>query len=250
MITTFEQSPQRYARWAGVLYLIIIALGLFGEVLVRGTLVVSGDATATFANISREPLLWRAGIAGDLLMHVLDIPTIWFLYLLLKPVSHRLALLATLFNLIQTAVLVVNKLTLLFPLFLLEDLSYLNVFSAPQLHALSQLAIKAHGYGFAIGLIFFGFACLVRGYLIFESDYFPKVLGVLLLAAGLCYGANSFALLLAPSVAALIFPAVLLPAFLGEPALAVWLVVKGVEEKNWSQKISSQRASDHALLRT
>src|SRR6185295_14130119 len=109
-----------------------------------------------------------------------------------------------------------NKLNLLVPLFLLEGGSYLTVFSAEQLQVLGYLAVKAHGYGFGIGLVFFGFACLIRGYLIFRSGYFPKLLGLLLLLAELSYLMNSFALLLAPAFASAIFPAILLPAFVGE----------------------------------
>jgi len=58
-------------------------------------------------------LLWRAGIAGDLLMQVADILTIIIFYLLLRPISRSLALMSTAFNLIQTAVLALNKLALL-----------------------------------------------------------------------------------------------------------------------------------------
>ena len=238
MIAPIERFPVRYARIAGVMYLAIILLGLFGELFVRATLVVAGDAAATVENISRSQLLWRAGIVGDLLMHVLDVPVIWILYLLLLPVNKPLAQLTTLFNIVQTAVLAANKLTLLVPLFLLGKGTYLTAFSAQQLQSVSYLAIAAHGYGFAIGLIFFGFTCLVRGYLIFRSEYFPKVLGLLLLAAGLSYLINSFALLLVPSFAALIFPGVLLPAFVGELLLSLWLIVKGVNIKQWRERVA------------
>jgi flagellar biosynthesis protein FliR len=77
------------------MYLAIIGLGLFGEAAVRGSLVVAGDAAATASNIIASQSLWRTGIATDLLMHVLDVPLIVFFYLLLKPVSYPLALLAT-----------------------------------------------------------------------------------------------------------------------------------------------------------
>ena len=231
MTSSFERSPQRGARLAGVLYLAIILLGLFGELVVRGTLVVPGDAAATAAKIAASPLLWRAGIAGDLLMHVCDVPVILIFYWLLRPVSKNLALLATLFNLVQTAVLVLNKLTLLVPMLLLDDVETLKAFSAQQLDALSYLAIEAHGYGFAIGLVFFGFACLVRGHLIVRSGFFPRTLGWLLQIAGLSYLTNSFALLLAPSFAAAIFPGVLVPAFIGELSICLWLIVKGVDER-------------------
>lgn len=232
----FERAPQIYARIAGCFYLAIILLGLFGEVFVRGTLVIAGDAAATAQGIANSQFLWRAGIVGDLLMQVCDLPVILVLYLLLRPVSASLALLATLINLIQTAVLALNKLSLLIPLFLLEDASTLKAFSPEQLHALARLAIQLHSHGFGIGLIFFGFACLVRGYLIYKSGYFPKVLGLLTFVAGLSYLVNSFALLLAPSIASALFPAVLVPAFVGELSLCLWLIIKGVNLGQWQQK--------------
>jgi Domain of unknown function (DUF4386) len=230
-----ERSPMLYARLAGIFYLAIIVLGIFGEVFVRGALVVSGDAAATLDAISTSQLLWRGGIAGDLMMHVFDLPVIVAFYLLLKPIGKGIALLATFLNLIQTAVLVANKLNLLVPLFVLGDASYLKAFAPEQLQALSQLAIKMHGYGFAIGLIFFGFACLVRGYLLFRSGYFPRIFGILMAFAGLSYLVNSFAMLLAPALAAALFPAVLAPAFVGELALSLWLIFKGVNLAQWQQ---------------
>ena len=242
MHSSIERSPQIYARLGGLLYLAIILFGLFGEMFVRATLVVSGDATATANNILASDLLWRAGIVGDLLMHVCDVPVIVVLYLLLRPVSESLSLLATLINLVQTAVLVANKINLLVPLFLQADVSYLSAFSPEQLQALSYVAVKAHGFGFGIGLIFFGFACLVRGYLIFKSGYLPRTLGVLILIAGLCYLTNSFALLLAPAFAASIVPGILAPAFIGELALCLWLIIKGVNMEQWKRQVALSHA--------
>ena len=237
MIASIESFPQRYARIAGICYLAIIILGMFGELYVRAMLVIPGDAAATSAAISASPMLWRAGIAGDLLMQVLDVPVIVIFYYLLRPVSRSLALFATLINLVQTAVLVMNKLSLMVPLFLLEKSSYLTAFSREQLHALSSLAIKSHAYGFAFGLIFFGFACLATGYLIAKSQYLPKTLGVLMAIAGLSYLINSFVLLLAPSLADAISPAILIPAFIGELSLTLWLIFKGVNIAQWRKRV-------------
>ena len=68
-----EISPQLYARIGGFLYLIIIVAGLGDELFIRGAMVVSGDAAATARNITASPLLWRVGIAGDLVMHMCDV---------------------------------------------------------------------------------------------------------------------------------------------------------------------------------
>lgn len=232
---TIETSPQVYARIGGILYLVIIVAGALGEIFGRGTLIVSGDAASTANNIMASQSLWRIGIAGDIMMHVFDIPLMMIFYLLLKPVNKNLALLAILFNLIQTAVLVANKLNLLMPLFLLGNADYLKVFQPSQLYALTYLFVKAHDYGFGIGLIFFGFVCLIQGYLLFRSGYFPRTLGVLMAIAGLSYLTNSFTLILAPEYSGAILP-VLALALIGELSLALWLIVKGVNLPKWEER--------------
>lgn len=231
-----ETAPMRYARIGGILYLMIILLGALGEIFVRGSLITPGDAAATAGNILASQTLWRMGIAGDILMHVFDIPLMLILYLLLRPVNKNLALLAVLFNLIQTAVLVLNKLNLLVPLFLLDNANYLKSLEPDQLVALSHIFVRLHGYGFGLGLIFFGSACLVYGYLIFRSGYIPRILGILIQAAGLSYLVNSFALILAPEFASMLVPAILLPALVGELSLALWLLVRGVRVEAWKQR--------------
>jgi hypothetical protein len=236
---TVETSPQIYARIGGVLYLILILAGMFAVIFVRDKLIVSGDVTATANNIIASPLLWRIGIAGDLIMHVCDVPLMLIFYVLLRPANKNLALLAVLFNLVQTAVLVANKLNLLAALFLLGSADYLKAFEPHQLHALSYLSLKLHDYGFGVGLIFFGCECLVVGYLIFRSGYLPKTIGVLMQIAGLCYLTNSFALLLAPTFASIIFPAIMVPALIAETSFCLWLIVKGVNVPKWEKQASA-----------
>jgi len=217
----------RELRIAGACYLAIIALGLFTEAFVRGQLVVAGDAAATAQRILAQPLLWRTGLVADLLMQVLDIPVIVMMWRLLRPVSEPLALTATGLNLVQTAVLVANRVQLLASLDLLTSPAVANAFLPGQSEALAMLAVQLHGQGFGIGLIFFGFACVIRGWLIARSGVLPRLLGWLLAIAGLAYLVNSFALLLAPALAQLLFPAILLPAFVGELSFALWLTFKG-----------------------
>ncbi|MEX6690823.1 DUF4386 domain-containing protein [Danxiaibacter flavus] len=229
-------SPNRYARIGGVTYLIIIAAGLFGEMFVRNAIIVPGNAAESANNIMASPLLWRIGIAGDLIMHIGDVVLMLMLYVLLKPVHKRLALLVVLLNLIQTAVLVANKLNLLLPLFLLQDPDYLKVFSPEQLQALAYIAVRTHSYGFGIGLIFFGAVCLVEGYLIYASGFLPKAIGIMMQIAGACYLINSFALILAPKVASILFPVIMIPPFIGELSLCLWLIIKGVNVEKWKER--------------
>lgn len=228
-----NSSPRVYARVGGIAYLLIIIAGIFGEMVVRKTIIVTGDAAATTVNMLAHSQLWRAGIAGDLLMHICDVIVMVCLYVLLKPVNKNIALLAILLNLVQTSVLVANKMNLLMPLFLSEDVNYLKALDPHQVQAMSYLSIKTHAYGFGIGLIFFGFTCLALGYLIFKSGFFPKLLGIMMAIAGLCYLLNSFAMILAPKLSNFMM---LAPAFIGEFSFCLWLIIVGVNVSKWREK--------------
>jgi hypothetical protein len=228
-------SPRVLSRIAGVLYLIIIALGLWGEAFVRDRLVVSGDAAATAANIMSHHSLWRLGIAAEYVLLVCAIPLALIFYLLLRPVSRELALLAIFFDLVSLAVEAAISLNLINALFPLDNAAYLKSFAPEQLATVARLSIRSHGYGFGVALIFFGCFCLVAGILIFKSRYLPKTIGVLMQIAGVCYLTNSFALILSPAFADRIFPAILIPAFIGEASLCLWLLVKGVNIERWQR---------------
>jgi hypothetical protein len=232
-----ETSPQVVARIGGVLYLMVIAAGTLIEAAVRDKLIVSGDAAATADHIVGSQLLWRASIAGELVAQVCTVALALVFYVLLRPVSRNLALLALFFNLVSVAIEVANSLNLFAALFLLGSADYLKAFDPNQLHALSYLSLKSQGYGFGISLVFFGCECLVLGYLIFRSGYLPKTLGILMQIAGLCYLINSFALFLSPAFENLIFPAVLVPSFIGESSLCLWLIVKGVNVAKWEERL-------------
>jgi len=92
-----------------------------------------------------------------------------------------------------------------------------------------------------VALIFFGCFCIIAGYLIFKSGYFPKIIGVLMEIAGLCYLIDSFALIVAPNFANLIFPGILLPSFVGETSLCLWLIVKGVNVQGFQERVGANR---------
>jgi hypothetical protein len=237
-IPSVETSPQVYARLGGALYLVVIAFGLFAEGFVTNKLIVSGDAAATAHNIMASPMLWRLSVAGNLIIPMCAVAQTWIYYLLLRPVSKTLVLLSVFFSLVSLAVEAVSKLFLLVVMPTLGNAEYLKAFEPQQLQALASLALKSHDIAFNIALIFFGCACLVDGYLIFKSRYLPSLLGVLMQIAGLSYLTACFAALFAPTFANLIIPAVLIPPFIGESSLCLWLLIMGVNIAKWKERIS------------
>jgi len=228
-----EHSPKRYARIAGVLYLLIIAAGLFAEAFVRQRLTVPSDAAATATKILTHESLLRLGIVADLATFVCAIPVTLILYVLLRPVNRDLAFLTVLLNLVQDAIGGMNALSTYAPLQLLSGAGYLTVMSREQLQALALLSLKAHEVGFAVALLSFGVCCVILGYLIYKSGFLPKILGVLLALAGLAYFVNSLVVILAPRTAATMFPWIAPVAFVGELSFALWLTVKGINVPKW-----------------
>ena len=73
-------------------------------------------------------------------------------------------------------------------------------------------------------------------YLILRSGFLPKILGVLLIIASVGYLTNSFTSILAPEYAAMLFPGVLIPAFIAEVSLCLWLIVMGVNVPKWEKQ--------------
>jgi len=232
-----ETSPQTYARTGGILYLFIIVAALFGEAFVRGRLIVPGDAAATANNILGSETLFRVGLVGEMLTCVCDVALAMILYVLLRPVNRNLALLAALLRLTFVAFYGVTKLFEIAALVVLSGADYLKAFEPGQLHALAYVLLRVHSYGYGVSLLFFGFCCVLFGYLMHRSGYLPRIIGVLLVVGGFGYIAFSLMQMLAPAFAArLLFPWIMLPAFFAELGLALWLVVKGVNLPKWEER--------------
>lgn len=224
------------ARLAGVLYLIIIVIGVLGESVIRGKLVVSGDPDATARSILAAEWLWRLGVGGQdlLLLCAVGLTVLW--YILLRPVNQHWALAVAFFGLVSLAVESVSALHLHAVLTPLTGSAYLKVIDPQQLHLLAYQSIVAHAHAFGLALIFFGVECLIVGHLIRQSGYFPKAIGWLMQLAGVCYLVNSFAMILYPPLQDMLFPAILLPCFIGESVFCLYLLIKGVDVPAWRQR--------------
>ncbi len=226
---------QRFARTAGVLFLISVVAGGFGEAYVPSTLIVSADASATANNINASGWLFRMGFAAYLVEALCDVGLTWVLYVLLRPVGKDLALLAAFFRLVSTATFAIAEL-FYFASSLILGADYLKTFSPDQVNSLALLALKLYGYGGGIFMVFYGVASILLGYLIFQSGYLPKFLGVLLALAGVGFVTRNFALVLAPAYASNLF---LLPMAIAALALTLWLLVRGVSVPKWVEKAAA-----------
>jgi hypothetical protein len=229
-------SDKNLARIAGFCYLVVIATGLFSEVFVRQSLRVSNDALATAHNIQTNELLFRWGFVADLINFVVGIPTILIIYHFFKKSNKIILQIALALVIIQTAIIAVNLLNQITPLLLLSNDTYLNTFQPNQLATLSLLSLNIQSIGYGIGLVFFGFYCILIGCVIFKTYAIPRIIGVLYAIAGLCYLINSFTMFLSKGFANPMFVYLAIPIFIGELSLCLWLLIKGIDTTETENK--------------
>jgi hypothetical protein len=229
-------NVQKYARIAGLLFLVSMVAGGFGEAYVPSKLIVSGDAAATVANLRNFDLLYRLGFAAFLIESLCDTALALILYVLLKPVSKELSLLAAFFGLMATATFAFAELFYFAPVVIMRGAG-LQSFSPDQLNSLSLLSLKFYGFAGMIVTAYYGIAWIVRAYLMFRSGYLPKFLGVLMAIGGVGFFVRNFLLILAPAYAS---DVLLMLMFPGGLIMAVWLLWKGVDVAKWKAVSSEQ----------
>jgi hypothetical protein len=236
-----QSSPRMWARIAGVLYLIVIVAGGWAQLFVRAHLIVRDDAAATAANIlAREPL-FRLGFAADLIGVVCYVGVVFILYELLKPVGRSVSLLAAFFGMAGNAIFAINLLNHLAAAIVLDNAHALAAFRPDQLQALALVFLKLHTQGYLIVMVFFGFYLALLGVLICRSAFLPRILGALLVVGGLADVAGSFAVFISTAFAANFSPAATALGGIAEIALALWLLVVGVNAAKWLEQADAVR---------
>jgi hypothetical protein len=224
-------SPKRLARIAGFLYLLVGIFGGFAEGYVEPKMYVAGNAAATAGNVVANAGLVRMGVVADLLDGTFFVFLALALYILLKHVHKSMAMAMLVLVILATGI------TCLSALFEFEGLRIatgavdMAAFGAAGSSALVLLFLDAQHYGLLIGQIFFGLWLAPLGYLAYRSGWFPKALGVVLVAASASYLVDFLAAFLVPDFGKAIHGfAAILPA-IAEPAMVLYLLVVGIHTR-------------------
>ena len=202
-----------------------------------GKLIVSGNTAATASNILASERLFRLGIVSELICAAEFIFVLWALYRLLGGVNKTHASLMVILGLVFVPIMLVNALNEIAALTLLGGADFPSVFDQPQREALAMLFLDLHRYGFVVGWIL-GLWLFPFGVLVFKSGFLPRILGVLLIAAGFGYLADSLTPLLLPSYENLVGRLAAIPLTLGEPAMILWLLIMGAKDQPLPAKAS------------
>jgi hypothetical protein len=225
-------SNKKTARIAGVLYLLVGILGGFAEGYLEPRMYVAGNAAATAGNVIANSGLVRMGVVADLLDGTFFIILALVLYILLQHVHKSMARAMLVFVGLASAI------TCLSALFEFEglrvatgavDMASLGTMGS---NAVVLLLLDAQHYGLLIAQIFFGLWLAPLGYLAYKSGWFPKALGIVLIAACASYLVDFLAAFLVPDVGKTIHGfAIILPT-IAEPWMVLYLLVVGVKIQN------------------
>ena len=216
------------ARVAGAVYLLLVATGPFTLLYVPNKLIVPGNATATAGNILAHETLFRVAIVADLIGAVIFICLAVALYRLFSGVNKTQASLMVAFVWASATVAFVNVLNNIAALMLVRGGDFLEIFEKPQRDALAMLFVRLHGQGNVINEMFWGLWLLPLAWLVYKSRFLPRFLGVWLALGGFAYVILSVTSILAPQYQGRLF-SLFQPAFFGELAFMLWLLVKGAK---------------------
>ena len=215
-----NRSIRRAGFVAGLSLLAMSVLAGFGNFVAVEGLVTPGDAGQTAADILAADGTFRVGVLALYLVVVLDVVVAWALMRVFDPVSRSLSRLAAWFRLAYSAVFLVAISQLAGIPGLLAGGS--SGFSAEQVQAQALLKVDAFNDIWFAGLVLFGAHLVLIGYLAYRSGYMPRILGVLLVIAGLGYAFDSVGFVLSESPLE-----VSTVTFVGEFLLCLWLLIRG-----------------------
>src|SRR5438045_1262220 len=162
-----EISPRLQARAIFVLAVLEGQAHVWGQMRIPGKLVVSTNAAATAANILGNESLFRLGLALSILAVAFNVARTVLNYILFRPVGRTVSLLLAFFGLIAVGLQAASILFELPVLVVLKNSQVFGGFNAEQLQSLSLIFLKWNAQASNLYLAFFGFCCILGGYVVY-----------------------------------------------------------------------------------
>lgn len=219
-------SIKTTARIAGLLYLMVVITGIFSLAYVPSKLIVIDNPSITFQHIVSNQLLYKFGIVGGLLCYAFFLFLPIALYRLLKQVNKNYARLMVLLAVISVPMYFINVQNQFSVLSLVSNSKQYHFFSTEQIQSQVSLYLQQYNNGMRLIHIFSGLWLFPFGYLVFKSNFLPKILGVLLMLGCFGYLINFFGFTLISNYSELgVSSYIRLPASIGEIGTCLWLLI-------------------------
>jgi hypothetical protein len=220
METIKNSNIKKNALTAGLLYLVIIVVGMYAFVYALPQIKIEGDIGKTVVNIKNNPLLFRIGIISILAMNIASILLALYLYKLLSVVNKGLAMSMLSLLFVGAGISLINEINH-FAMIIINNMENYN---SIEKHNLTHLFVQMQKHGSYIAVIFWGLWLFPLGCLIFSlKTRISKFIGIMLIIAGVGYVLDSFFLFVFPEMK---IPSISDYTFIGEFLLTIWLLVK------------------------
>jgi uncharacterized protein DUF4386 len=234
-VTPDERTPEATKLLAHVAGAVYVSLGVATAIGFYHAPLVRGDLSAIARMITGPDLRFRIGVVSDVLAAVLAVPLALLLYQLLKPVHKTQAALMALLLLLSVPISFVVALNYVAAQALLAGAPEVSALTGAQRDALGMLFLRLHTDGVLAVEIFFGLWLLPFGLLVVRSRFLPRVLGILLLIAGVAYVTHSVTSLLLAGHRVILYERVtMLARAAGEFPIMLWLLIKGADVRRVS----------------
>jgi Domain of unknown function (DUF4386) len=220
-------SVNKIARTAGLFYLLYVITSVIANQFGKFVFV---EAPVTVNHIMTHAFQFRIGFVINLFSVVFFVVAAWALYVLLKPVNKDLALFFLIFNLAGFAVWLFSSLCLFAGLVILNGAETVKAFQPDQLQALAVFFVSVYKNGVFMAQVPYGVWLFPLGYLVLKSRFLPKVLGMLLIADGICQFVYVCQRFIFPDLGIIAYPC-LVTSFIAEFSLALWLSIKAVKPR-------------------
>jgi hypothetical protein len=214
------------ARFAGFMYLLVAITGFYATFSGKN-FIFSGDVSVTVGNILSSIWLFRMNLLSTILMNISWLILAFSLYVLFKSFNKNIVLFMVILVLTGSIIIFISVICKTVALEVLNNNFFISSFKQDQSQSLAILFLELSKSSMFIAYIFFGMWLFPLGYLVFKSEYFPKILGVLLFITGIGYICDFFIFFFVPGLKISITNF----TFFGEVLMLLWLLIKGVKEQ-------------------
>ena len=208
------------AKQAGILYLSLVPLGVFGIIYVPSSLIVPDNIATTISNIIENERLFRWSIISALGVQLVNIILALLLFKVFKHTNKEMAALMVIFSILAVPIAFLNEINNLAVLQLLDQ--------SNESQQLISVFLNLHHQGIIIAQVFWGLWLFPLGYLVYKSSFMPKFIGILLIIGCVGYVVDSFTLILLPQFN-ITFSEF---TFLGEVIFPLWLLIMGIKKQH------------------
>lgn len=232
---------KKIARIAGLWYLVLAIGAGYSWMYITKTFVVDNSAS-TVQNILATENQYIISIICSIVGQIGFLFLALTLYSLFKKVNQTQARLMLTLVLISVSVMFVNIIFQTSALVFLHRTNYFISFTTDQVHEIATMFLHLTIIGVYVVDIFWGLWLLPLAYLTYQSNFFPKIIALVLVVSALGYIVDSLSFLINQEVHTMLRNYLSIPEALGEVVLLLWLLIKGISTPNKSENKNNTKS--------